>query len=142
MTFALLFGVFGLIVGSFLNVFIIRHGARSLTGRSACMACGRQLFWYDMVPVLSWLFLRGRCRACSSRISLQYPLVEATIGALFAFLGASMLPMPEKVLGCIMAALLVAIAAYDLRHTIIPDPWAYTFASLALFSALVFPLQA
>ena len=139
---AFVFGVFGLIVGSFLNVFIIRHGVRSVGGRSACMACGRQLLWYDMVPVASWLVLRGKCRACKTRISIQYPLVEAATGVLFAFLGAAPLPLPSQVLGCAIAALLIAIAVYDLRHTIIPDAWAYTFALLAFVSQFLVPLPA
>src|SRR3989338_9192392 len=115
---AIVFGLFGLIVGSFLNVIILRHGVRSIGGRSGCMSCGARLPWYDMGTVFSWLALRGRCRACRARISVQYPLVEAATGALFALLGASLLPFPQKVFGCIILALLVAIATYDFKHTI------------------------
>ncbi|OGG53488.1 hypothetical protein A3H16_01785 [Candidatus Kaiserbacteria bacterium RIFCSPLOWO2_12_FULL_53_8] len=136
-------GIFGLIVGSFLNVLIIRHGVRSIGGRSACMACGRQLLWHDMIPVVSWITLAGRCRHCRTSISPQYPLVEAATGILFAMIGAAPFPtdIAYKLLFCTIAALLIAITVYDLRHTIIPDLWAYTFAGLALFSALAFPIQ-
>jgi len=134
---AFIFGCFGLIIGSFLNVLIIRFGQRSLGGRSACMSCGRVLSWYDMVPVFSWLALGGKCRTCKAPISAQYPIVEAMTGILFAFVGASVLALPAQIVGCVIAALLLMIAAYDLRHTIIPDPWVYTFAALALVSQLL-----
>ena len=135
-------GLLGLIVGSFLNVVILRHGARAVDGRSICMSCGRQLAWYDMVPVFSWVFLRGRCRSCKSRISIQYPLVEAATGVLFAFIGVWAYPLvlytwhmwPVFIAYFVICALLVAIAVYDFKHTIISDGWAYTFASLAFFS--------
>ena len=138
---ALVFGVFGLIVGSFLNVIVLRRGARSLGGRSGCMSCGTQLSWYDMVPVFSWLALRGRCRTCGGCVSVQYPLVEAATGALFALVGASLLPFSQKILGCVILALLVAIATYDFKHTIIPDRWVWSFNALALVFASVFPWQ-
>lgn len=137
---ALAFGVFGLVVGSFLNVVILRRGVRPLGGRSGCMSCGTQLSWYDMVPVFSWLALRGRCRACRGRISVQYPLVEAATAFLFALVGASPLLLSEKVLACAILAVLVVIAVYDFRHTIIPDRWVWTFNALALLSALTWHL--
>src|SRR3989344_9700256 len=89
---AISFGLFGLIVGSFLNVLILRWGTRPLTGRSACMSCGRTIPWYDLVPVFSWILLGGQCRSCGSRISLQYPLVESVTGLLFFFIGLAQLP--------------------------------------------------
>ncbi len=133
---AISFGFLGLIVGSFLNVLVLRHGARSVGGRSACLSCGREIAWYDLVPVFSWLWLRGRCRACRSRISAQYPAVELLTGLLFLAVGLAPLPLFLRVLGLPIAALLIAIAVYDLRHTIIPDSWAYSFAALALIYAL------
>lgn len=131
---ALVFGLFGFIVGSFLNVVILRKGVRSLGGRSSCMSCGKEIVWYDLVPVFSWLFLRGKCRSCGSRISGQYPLVEALTAALFAFIGgapADVSPL-YLVLFCAIAALLLVIAFYDFRHTIIPDGWVYAFDALAV----------
>lgn len=138
----LLFAFLGLIVGSFLNVLVLRWGAATLGGRSACMSCGAAIRWYDNIPLVSWLILRGRCRVCGSVISVQYPLVELSTGVLFVliagtahipldsggvYLGLTLLP------SCAIGALLIAIAVYDIRHTIIPDAWAYTFA-LAAFS--------
>ncbi len=140
----LLAGLFGLIVGSFLNVVILRRGVQGLGGRSACPRCGHGLAWYDLVPVFSWLSLRGRCRYCASAVSVQYPLVEAATGLLFAALFAAPFPVGigYRIAWCLIAAILVCIFVYDLRHTIIPDSWAYAFALLAfvtmplLFSAL------
>ncbi len=133
---AIVFGLLGLIVGSFLNVVILRHGARTLGGRSGCMACGRQLQWFDMIPVLSWVFLRGKCRSCRAVISVQYPLVEALTAVLFVLIGLSALGIFVKILSLAIAGFLVIIAAYDLRHTIIPDEWSYGFAGLAFLVTL------
>ncbi len=80
--------VFGTYVGSFLNVIIIRAPIKEsfVTGRSHCMTCGKTLKWYHMVPVFSWLFLRGKCGYCKSKISYQYPLVELLNGLAWASL--------------------------------------------------------
>lgn len=112
------------------------------------MSCGARLRWYDMIPVFSWALLGGRCRSCGGRISIQYPLVEAATGILFAAIGFwanSALPglsWPGVVLIvlhlCILA-LLVCITAYDILHTIIPDEWAYAFAALAFISQFLQP---
>ncbi len=145
---ALTSGLFGLIIGSFLNVIILRHGVRSIGGRSGCMSCGMQLPWYDMLPVLSWFLLRGRCRSCGARISAQYPLVEAATGILFGAIGlwfgsASMgmhwWGLALVIVYLVIAALLICIAAYDMLHTIIPDEWVYTFAVLAFISQFLTP---
>jgi len=110
------------------------------------MSCSRQLLWYDMIPVFSWIALGGRCRACRAKISIQYPLVEAATGILFAVLGSWMplsaypVAVPLLVLYLCIAALLVAIAAYDIRHTIIPDLWVWGFVALAFFSHFLMPL--
>ncbi len=133
---ATVFGLFGLIIGSFLNVLILRHGIRGLGGRSSCPHCSHALAWYDMVPVLSWLSLRGTCRYCKAAVSPQYPLVEAMTALLFALIGGAPFPLEliYRALFCGIAALLIAIFVYDLYHTIIPDPWVYTFNALAFFT--------
>ena len=127
-------GLFGLIIGSFTNVLILRHGARGVGGRSACPQCGHALAWYDLVPILSWLLLRGRCRYCEARISVQYPLVEAATSILFALIWGAPFPVPvlARAAFSLIIVFLVAIAVYDMRHTIIPDPWVYAFAGLSL----------
>ena len=133
----LFYGLLGLIVGSFLNVLILRHGMRSLGGRSVCMSCERTIRWSDLIPVWSWLALRGRCRFCHARISLQYPLVEGATAIIFVLIGVSTVALPLKVLALPVAALFVAIAVYDLCYTIIPDAWGYTFAALSLAASLI-----
>lgn len=132
----LVFGLFGLIVGSFLNVVILRFGEKPLTGRSVCMSCGRKIAWFDLVPVFSWIMLGGACRRCGARISIQYPLVELATGILFAVVGGAPLPPVLQLLALPIAALLVAMFVYDLRHMLIPDLWAYLCAGLAFTGAL------
>lgn len=127
----------GLIVGSFLNVLVLRTGARPLLGRSHCMSCGKKIRWFDLIPLFSFILLAGRCRQCGSKISIQYPLVELLTAVLFSIIGFSSLPLVARLLGLPMAALLVAIAVYDLRHTIIPDSWVWAFSILALVSSLL-----
>src|SRR3989344_6609683 len=133
----LILGLFGLIIGSFLNVLILRRGARGLSGRSSCMSCATTIRWYDNIPVVSWILLRGRCRACGSAISVQYPLVEISTALLFAALGSAELPGFQLLLSCGVVSILVAIAVYDIHHTIIPDLWAYSFTALAALYAYI-----
>ena len=84
---ALIFFIFGLIIGSFLNVVIARfNSSKSLGGRSACMSCESTLKWYDLVPLFSFLALKGRCRTCKTRISFMYPAVEFLTGIIFTTL--------------------------------------------------------
>jgi leader peptidase (prepilin peptidase)/N-methyltransferase len=115
--------VFGLVLGSFLNVVIARlPERRSLWApRSACPGCGAQIAWYDNVPLLSFALLRGRCRACAAPIPWRYPLVEAITGALFGAAWLEFGPTSEFVVAGALLAALVAITAIDLRHQIIPD---------------------
>ena len=83
---AAILGVLGLLIGSFLNVVIYRvpRGMSLVRPGSSCPSCGAPIRWFDNVPVLSWIALRGRCRRCRRPISLRYPLVELATGAIFA----------------------------------------------------------
>jgi len=116
-------GLFGLVVGSFLNVVIHRvpRGQSVISPPSHCPGCGSPIRWYDNVPVLSYLLLLGRCRVCRARIPLRYPLVELATGVLFV--GVAMrfplgLPALHAVLlGC----LLIVLAFIDLEHLLLPD---------------------
>src|SRR5688572_9585573 len=114
---------FGLIVGSFLNVVIHRlpRDESIVHPSSHCPLCQTPVRWYDNVPLLSYLWLRGRCRGCSAPISLRYPLVELLTGFLFAAVALRFGPVPMTVVGCAFAAALVATAAIDFDHQIIPD---------------------
>ncbi|OHB19737.1 MAG: hypothetical protein A2854_03740 [Parcubacteria group bacterium RIFCSPHIGHO2_01_FULL_56_18] len=133
---AVLWGGFGLIFGSFANVLIVRHGTgRGLDGRSACMCCGKTLEWYELIPLLSFLALRGRCSHCHARISLQYPIVEALCGVGFVLVGLSTAPLIVRLIGSAIVILCIAIAAYDLRHMIMPDRWVWSFDILAFITS-------
>ena len=114
---------FGAIVGSFLNVVIYRVplGKSIVWPASACTKCGRELLWYENVPVASWLVLRGRCRTCATPISFQYPLIEAITAAMFALAwwqyGPGALLASRLIFGCA----LIVLFAIDLEHKLLPD---------------------
>lgn len=113
---------FGLILGSFINALSFRVGTgRSvLHGRSRCMHCGHTLQALDLVPVLSYLLLGGRCRYCRTKVSLQYPLVELSAAALAAGV-AWVSPIPVAfVFWLLIWMTLLFVVVYDLRHFIIP----------------------
>jgi len=132
-----MYGLFGLIVGSFVNVIVLRSGVLPLSGRSGCMSCRKEIPWFDLIPVFSWFLLRGRCRACGSRISAQYPIVESLTGVAFVLVGLAPLSPLAKVFGLLTSAVLIAIVAYDILHTIIPDAWVWSFNVLALLSVFL-----
>lgn len=124
----------GAILGSFINALSFRWGTgvSILTGRSRCMRCGTTLSAADLVPVLSWLFLRGRCRYCRVRISAQYPIVEL-VAALLSF-GSYMsaASMAAYAFSLVVWMTLLFVAVYDLRHKIIPWSCSIFLAILGL----------
>jgi leader peptidase (prepilin peptidase)/N-methyltransferase len=132
--FAALVGVFGLIVGSFLNVVIHRlprDESLSWPG-SHCVHCQTPIRWTDNLPLLSWALLRGRCRHCRAPISARYPLVEGLTGLLFAVMALRYGLSPMLPLWCAFAAALVATAFIDFDHQIIPDEISLGGLALAL----------
>lgn len=116
--------VFGLMLGSFLNVVIHRlpRGTSVATGRSKCPKCGRTVAAYDNIPVLSWLVLRGRCRSCRWRIPFRYPLVEALSGAAAGYIVWKYGTTLEAAFLYAFVAIMIAITFIDWDHQIIPDP--------------------
>lgn len=113
-----------------MNVVILRYntGLSFAKGRSRCFTCARDLSWSELVPVLSYIFLRGRCKKCKSKISWQYPAVELVTGLLFLatfhrFGGViEFLDNPLNLFfSLIITSILIVIAVYDIRHKIIPD---------------------
>jgi len=140
-------GALGAAVGSFLNVVALRseRGERP-TGRSRCPHCARTLSWHELVPIASYLFLRGRCRTCRTPLTLQYPLVEGATAAAFVgvvlhvlaapvcAVSSGFLPLPcvlTLVLHLVCASLLIVLTVCDLRTKLIPDRFSYPFAALA-----------
>jgi leader peptidase (prepilin peptidase) / N-methyltransferase len=113
----------GLALGSFLNVVAARVPLRRsvVSPPSACMACGTEIAWYDNVPVLSWLVLRGRCRSCGTWIPARYPAVELVSGLLVAACAWRFGFHPETLVAAFFCLALVTVAATDLEHRIIPN---------------------
>jgi len=113
----------GLIVGSFLNVCIYRLPRRESVNwpGSHCTACNRPLSWYENVPIISWLVLRGRCRTCGERISVLYPLVELITGVLFVAGYAIYGWTPMLAVRLAFACAMVVLFAIDLRHHLLPN---------------------
>ena len=114
--------LYGIVIGSFLNVCIYRIPNKESIARkrSHCMSCGYQLKWYDLVPLFSYLFLGGKCRKCKQKISVQYPLIEGLNGCLylliFSVYGLSM----ETLLYCLLGSALIVLSVIDFRTFEIP----------------------
>lgn len=117
--------LFGLAAGSFLNAFLYRLsiGGSVVRGRSYCPRCTRELEARDLIPLVSFVLLRGRCRYCKGKISLQYPLVELGTGFLFllSVLAAADLGSLPLILVLFVMSALMAIFVYDLYYFLIPD---------------------
>jgi leader peptidase (prepilin peptidase)/N-methyltransferase len=120
---AVLLGFLGLVVGSFLNVCIYRLPRRESINwpGSHCTACHRPLSWYENVPIVSWLVLRGRCRSCGERISVIYPLVELITGVLFVAGYWIYGWTPMLAVRLVFACAMVVLFAIDLRHHLLPN---------------------
>lgn len=126
-------GVFGLIIGSFLNVVIYRlHTGRSLNDRSHCLSCGRTLSWYELFPVLSYLVLRARCRSCHSFIPYRYALVELLTAGAFMLAYLNFYSWWFLILDCALLSTLVVVLVYDFYHKIIPDELSIATTLIAL----------
>ncbi len=135
--------IFGVVVGSFLNVVALRFNTgMGLGGRSKCMSCGTTLTWKELIPLFSFAVQKGSCKKCRSKISWQYPLVEFIAGAVFVLIFFAYPPV-DALSGIItlfqitIACLLLVISVYDIKHKIIPDSFAYSCAGLALISLFV-----
>ena len=115
--------LFGIVIGSFLNVCIFRIPKKEsiVLPHSHCMTCGYQLQWYDLVPLFSFLFLRGRCRKCHTQLSLQYPLVEGLNGALYVIVFLANGWNMTSVVYCLLTSALIVLSVIDFRTMEIPD---------------------
>ena len=139
----LIFIIFGLIVGSFLNVVILRFDAlaSAITGRSHCPHCKRNLIWYELIPVLSYIALQGKCRTCKKPISIQYPLVELATGLIFGLIYLQFgLTNIETYFLLAIAAILIVIFVYDMVKLEISD-WLVLIAAGLWLIYLAITLQ-
>jgi leader peptidase (prepilin peptidase) / N-methyltransferase len=136
-----LLGLLGLIVGSFLNVCIYRLPRRESVNwpGSHCTACNRPLSWYENVPIVSWLVLRGRCRTCGERISVVYPLVELITGVLFVAGYAIYGWTPMLAVRLAFACAMVVLFAIDLRHHLLPNVITVPGIVIGFLLSLVLP---
>jgi leader peptidase (prepilin peptidase)/N-methyltransferase len=125
-------GVLGLVLGSFLNVCILRWPRDESVVRppSRCPGCGSGIAWYDNIPVVSWILLRGKCRKCGERISVQYPLVELATGLLWAWMAWRHGVTLEALRGATFGTILLGIAMADGKFYLIPDE--FTLGGLAI----------
>lgn len=121
--FYLIVFLYGIVIGSFLNVCIYRipRGESLSKKRSHCMSCGYRLAWFDLIPLFSWLALRGKCRKCGAPISPQYPIVEGFNGVLYVLIFAVNGFNVRSVLYCLMGSALIALSVIDFRTYEIHD---------------------
>jgi len=143
---------FGAIIGSFLNVFIYRfHTGKSLNGSSHCLSCAKQLRWYELFPLFSYVALQGKCLGCKSFVPVRYFVVELLTAAMFV-VAASLASSVEMFVWLFsMFIVLIVITVYDYYHFIIPDEmtaalmvlmslwigWQYWLGALTLYSLAV-----
>lgn len=132
-------GVLGAIVGSFLNVCILRLPAEQsvVSPPSRCPRCGRGVKWYDNIPVLSWLLLRGKCRNCQNPISIQYPLIELATGLIWAWMAGRYGFELDALRAALFLTLLLGIAMTDAREYIIPDEFSIGGLVLGLLFSMI-----
>ncbi len=145
-----IYGIFvfflGMIIGSFLNVVIYRFNTgRGLGGRSMCFTCRRTLSWHELIPIVSFINQKGKCHGCRSKISIQYPIVEAITGFVFVSIFLRTLTLSSLSMTTsfffmtfymYVFALLIVISVYDFHHKIIPDKLVWLFNVLALISTV------
>lgn len=131
--------LYGIIIGSFLNVCIIRIPQKEniTTTRSHCRKCGYLLQWYDLIPLFSYIILKGRCRKCGKKISMQYPIVEGLNGLLyviiFAVYGVSYLGL----LYCFLASALIVLSVIDFKTYVIPGGINVFIGLIAVFRVML-----
>jgi prepilin signal peptidase PulO-like enzyme (type II secretory pathway) len=132
--------ILGLVIGSFLNCVIFRIEKKEsfLSGRSYCPHCHHTLGFSDLIPVLSFLFLKGECSYCKKKISLQYPLVELSAGLLFLLIFHFYQFSFQSLLLFAISAILLIIFTYDFKHYLIPDKATYSAIVLAAVFSFFF----
>ena len=135
--------VLGMVIGSFLNVVALRtvSGKKFYHGRSECIHCLSTINWFDNIPILSFLILKGKCRYCNQNISLQYPLVEFITGAVFMFFFIQYMDSQHLVIFLILSAMLILISVIDILEKSIYQSHLYVLFALAIvFRILVEPI--
>lgn len=139
-TYAVLSFIFGSVIGSFLNVVILRTPLHQsiVTEPSHCFSCGHRLAWYDMFPIFSWIFLRGKCRYCGAKVSPRYMIIEATTAVLYCLSYLVFGFKWELAFSAVLLAILIVLSAIDIDHFEIPYWCSITVAVLGVLSFFVF----
>lgn len=134
--------LFGLLIGSFLNVCIHRwpRGRSVVRPRSHCVRCRKMIPWYDNIPLVSYLVLRGRCRYCGRPISIRYPVVELITGLLFFFFVYRLGFTASAAKYCVLSAILVALAFCDLEKRLLPDEFTLGGFAIGIAFAVFVPV--
>lgn len=132
--------ILGSIIGSFLDVFISRfHTGKSINGRSHCTSCGHTLDWFELFPLFSYLFLRGRCRICKARIPIRLFWMEVCTGILFALAFIVTDSLSDLIFACVLIMLSLVITVYDIKHFVIPNAFVALTGLLSVgYLAMVF----
>jgi leader peptidase (prepilin peptidase)/N-methyltransferase len=131
--------IYGLLIGSFLNVCIYRIPKKQsiVKGRSACMHCNQTISWYDLIPVVSFVRLRGRCSQCKRRISYQYPLVELINGIIYLAIAYKQGPTFVMLLYALASSLLLVVSIIDWRTFEIPPRLSLGVMGLGVIRSLI-----
>lgn len=129
----------GAVIGSFLNVCILRWPRERsiIRPRSRCSSCGNQLRWFENIPILSWVFLKGKCRCCDEPISVQYPLIELTVAVMWLVSVNTFGPTFTAIRVAIFATILLGVAVTDLREYLIPDGFTLSGLIFVIVAAAV-----
>lgn len=130
--------VFGLVIGSFINVCICRIPRKEsiVSKRSHCESCGYQLKWYDLIPVFSYLYLGGKCRNCKAKISVQHLVIEVLNGALYLLVFLVCGISVESLLYCLAGSALLALSIIDFRTYEIPVGFNYFIGVLGIIRVI------
>jgi leader peptidase (prepilin peptidase)/N-methyltransferase len=130
--------ILGLIIGSFLNVLLYRfHTGKSINGNSHCLSCGTRLRWYELIPLFSYIALRGRCRNCGSAIPVRYFLVELLTAGSFLYIYLQLGWTVVAALVALLCTVLLFITVYDIYHMVIPNELVVVTAVVAIGYLLV-----
>ncbi|NPA81828.1 MAG: prepilin peptidase [Epsilonproteobacteria bacterium] len=131
------FTLLGLLIGSFLNVLIVRipKGESVVFPSSHCVKCNNKLKWWHNIPILSWLILGGKCYFCKEKISWQYPLIEALSAFIFALSYLKSETLLQALVVSLVFALLLALSAIDFKYKEVPDSLNLSALTLSIFSS-------
>lgn len=127
--------ILGTLIGSFLGVVVLRlrdDKTGIVAGRSQCPQCGKTLSVFELIPILSYVFQRGKCRNCETAIGIFYPMIELVTGLLFYFGWAHSSTLPGNIYLDLIFALLVLISFFDLKYQMIPDVFSYAGIGLVV----------